>query len=489
MVARFGAFEVNFQSGELRRNGVKVRLADQPLQILQLLLERPGEIVTREQLRARLWTSGTFVDFERGLNSAVRKLREALDDAAVNPRFIQTVPRRGYRFIAPVESVITHLPEESAVAAADSEHPSPVRSWIVAAAILMTVAAGLIVQARGGLMVNRRTFPTAGRTLAARTVDPHARELYTKGMLAAGAQTYVGFRDAVAYFEQAIARQPDFADAYAVLAQSQYQFLFGGPLSPREVIPKAEAAAKKAIELDETLPRAHQTLGEILNVYYWKWDEGEREFRRARELSGGAADLTMMIVPALIRTGRLTEALAEAERLREVDPRSFNAHVNVAVARRASGQFDKALSELRQMTEIFPGRARANFQIGVTLLLMGRPHDAIAELESAIAASPTANSRFQGYLGYAYAAVGRTHDARRILDALETRRRTEYVSSFGLALIYDALGDKAAALDAFERAYQERAVEFAQIEQYPAFATISSESRYIERMRSIGLLH
>ncbi len=474
MVVRFGPFEVNFQSGELRRNGVKVRLADQPLQILQLLLERPGEIVTREQLRERLWTSGTFVDFERGLNSAVRKLREALDDAAVNPRFIQTVPRRGYRFIASVACVSTEPTEQPTVAAADSEHPSPVRSWIGAAAIFMTVAAGLIVLARGGLVVNRPTSTDVARTLAARPVDPQARELYMKGVYAAGAQSYEGFRDAVVYFEQAIAKQPDFADAHAALAHSQLQFLYGGPLSPHDVIPKAEAAARKAIELDETLPQGHRTLGAILRVYYWKWKEGDQELRRARELSGGAADLAAMT--------------AQPERVREVDRRSFNAHLNAAIARRDSGQFDTALSELRRMAEIFPGRERVNFQIGATLLLMGRPHEAIRELGRAVEASPTSNPRFQACLGYAYAAAGRKQDARRILEALETRRRSQYVSSFGLALIYDALRDKARALDAFERAYDDRAVEFSQIEQYPRFATIASESRYIERMRSVGLL-
>src|SRR5262245_4522347 len=104
-VLRFGIFDLDTQSGELRRHGLKVRLPDQSFQILQMLLERPGEVVTREQLRRQLWTSDTFVDFDVGLNSAIRKLREALDDSAENPRFVETLPRRGYRFIARVEPV------------------------------------------------------------------------------------------------------------------------------------------------------------------------------------------------------------------------------------------------------------------------------------------------------------------------------------------------------------------------------------------------
>lgn len=99
---RFGAFEVDLRAGELHKNGLKLKLQGQPIQVLIALLERPGEIVTREELRERLWRSDTFVDFEHNLNSAVKRLREAVGDSADNPRFIETLPRHGYRFIAPV---------------------------------------------------------------------------------------------------------------------------------------------------------------------------------------------------------------------------------------------------------------------------------------------------------------------------------------------------------------------------------------------------
>src|SRR5215470_12513696 len=99
---RFGVFEVDFRVGELRKNGLKVKLHAQPLAVLKILLERPGEIVTREELQQNLWGSNTFVDFEHGLNKTINKLREALSDNADTPRYIETLPRRGYRFIAPV---------------------------------------------------------------------------------------------------------------------------------------------------------------------------------------------------------------------------------------------------------------------------------------------------------------------------------------------------------------------------------------------------
>ena len=179
-------------------------------------------------------------------------------------------------------------------------------------------------------------------------------------------------REAVGYFERAVAADPDFADAYSVLAQAQFQFLVGGLLAPRDVAPKAEAAARKAIELDDTLAMAHRTLGAILHTYHWKWDEGDREFRCAPSSAASAVDIHGLGFQGLIRARRIDEALAEAERVRKLDPRSFNAHINVAVARRASGQFDRAISELRRALELHPGRSRGHFQLGVTFVLMGR---------------------------------------------------------------------------------------------------------------------
>ena len=103
-IARFGVFEVDLGAGELRKNGAKLRLQGQPFQVLALLLERAGEIVTREELQQKLWTSDTFVDFDHSLNTAINKVREALGDSASSPRYVETLARRGYRFIAPVQN-------------------------------------------------------------------------------------------------------------------------------------------------------------------------------------------------------------------------------------------------------------------------------------------------------------------------------------------------------------------------------------------------
>ncbi len=106
-VIRFGVFEVDLRSGELRKNGLKIKLQEQPFQVLVMLLRRPGEVVTREELQKAVWPADTFVDFDHGLNKTINKLREALDDTADNPRFVETLPRRGYRFIAPVDASLS----------------------------------------------------------------------------------------------------------------------------------------------------------------------------------------------------------------------------------------------------------------------------------------------------------------------------------------------------------------------------------------------
>lgn len=145
---RFGVFEVDLSSADVRREGRQIRVRGKPFDILVLLLERPGELVSRDQLRQRLWTSDTFVDFDHGLNAAVNRLREALGDSAENPRFIQTIPRRGYRFIAPVERVLPAPVPDAAPLQAPAPEGAAARSridrraWIGAG--LAVVAAGLM---------------------------------------------------------------------------------------------------------------------------------------------------------------------------------------------------------------------------------------------------------------------------------------------------------------------------------------------------------
>lgn len=159
-IIRFGVFELDVQAGVLRKSGIRIKLQDQPLQILRMLLEQPGDVLTREELRKRLWPDGTFVDFDHSLNASMNKLRDALGDAASNPRFVETVPRRGYRFIAPVERIQSAKPALVPV----SEPESPLRRTLrnrvaVAVGLAVLVMAGATVAIRWPISRGREPIP------------------------------------------------------------------------------------------------------------------------------------------------------------------------------------------------------------------------------------------------------------------------------------------------------------------------------------------
>src|SRR5262245_2313647 len=178
---RFGVFELDLRAGELRKRGARLRLQEQPFQVLAMLLERPGETVTREELRNRLWTADTFVDFDHGVNKAVNRIREALGDSATSPRFVETVARRGYRFLADVTMVEGAPPVRPQISPADSlpathdwiapaalAPPPPRRSsrwrlWTVTGAVLILASIGVVIL----LLQARAPQPLLMRSLAA----------------------------------------------------------------------------------------------------------------------------------------------------------------------------------------------------------------------------------------------------------------------------------------------------------------------------------
>jgi len=516
-IARFGTFELDVESGDLRKQGRRVRLPDQPFQVLRLLLLHAGHVVTREQLQRELWADNTFVDFDVGLNSAMRKLRDALGDSAENPTFIETLPRRGYRFIASVTGngpnnvpadvhvLRTPIPIDPAQS---SKEPglyvrlrarAQVRAVQAAAIVLVLVSLagfGAVHWNRHRVGYARAIQSSAANRLQgplpsidAAPVNPLAYEAYVSGLRAEGEDTYEAYRRAVVYFEQAIAKQPDFARAYAELGRAQLQFLWLGPLSPRETVLKAEVAVRRALDIDPNLPEAHQVMGSIQKYFYWNVTESRREFQRARALRGINAGNATMPVDELIGEGRFDEAITEAERLQRLNQQGIQPNLNVARAYRAGGQYAQAMAVISRMLQMGLGRPLVHFDFGVTLIQMGRFDDAISEFETAVRKSAQVNPRFKAYLGYAYAAAGRPSEARKILDELESLSKRQYVSSFGLALIHDALGENDLALAALMRAYDDRALEFSQWSQvYPPFANIASDPRLQELKRRIGPL-
>src|SRR6185436_3355101 len=189
-VVSFPPFELDRRSGELRKHGIKIRLADQPLQILLLLLDRPGELINRDEIRQRLWSQDTFVDFDASLSSAVRKLRDALGDTADRPRFVETVPKRGYRFIAALAKPVVASPPSAATPV-----PPPVSRlrYFPAAVLLLAITTGLLslYGARRGPAAPV-AIATGGSSVSGSQppqLNPRARDAYLKGVSAQGQGT------------------------------------------------------------------------------------------------------------------------------------------------------------------------------------------------------------------------------------------------------------------------------------------------------------
>jgi TolB-like protein/DNA-binding winged helix-turn-helix (wHTH) protein/tetratricopeptide (TPR) repeat protein len=591
-IYRFGDFEFEPRTAELRRQGRKVRLREQPAQILTLLLARPGDLVTREEARQALWPGDTFVDFDVGLNSAVKRLRDALDDSAEQPRFVETLPRRGYRFIAPVEAPAPATEPAPAPAVAAAHLPSmPARDHRFRAIVSLTAVAVILLVLALGVMSRRRPAEPPGpapitsiavlpfenlsgdreqdyfadgmtdslitrlaqvralrvisrtsvtqytqkdkllpriaadlnvdavvegtvvrsgnrvrvtaqlihaptdrhlwastyerelrdvialqgelagaiaeavhvelrpeeqRRLAARgAVDPEAYDAYLKGRFFWNRRSPQDLAKAAQYFEQAIATDPAYAPAYSGLSDT---YRLSGPqgLRPRDSMPKAEAAARQALALDDTLAEAHASLAGVLYRYHWDWEGAEREFRRSLELDPSYAEGHRAYAIYLMTVRRHEEAITELRRARELSPLSPVINVELAGALGRSGHYDEAIQQVQKALEIDPKMSQAYATLAAIHDKQGDYPKAIAALEKAAALSGRGGG---AWLGYLYAVSGRRREAQAMVAVLQQRSRQQYVSPQHLAIVHLGLGDDDKAFALLEKAYEERAFE------------------------------
>jgi TolB-like protein/DNA-binding winged helix-turn-helix (wHTH) protein/Tfp pilus assembly protein PilF len=631
-VVRFGTYEVSSQSGELRKAGVKIRVQQQPMKLLRILLERPGEVVNREELRSRVWPNESFGDFDQALNIAIGKLRSALGDSAENPRYIETLPKRGYRFIADVSVVDADVhPKQLESAARDlprieSGRPLPhaglplaakrrlwpTRRVIVALALVLSLPilavwlfrsrgrpptgirslavlplenlsgdasqdyfadgmtdelvtdlaqiSALRVISRTSVMMYkgaRKPLPEIARELnvdavvegtvlrsgeqvritaqlilapadrhlwaesyegnlrdtlalqkqvaraiaeqirievtpqeqaalkSVKATDPEAYQEYLKGRYFWNKRTADGLEKALEYFNQAIAKDPNYAaaysglaDTYALLGDWQYSVM-----TPKEALPRAKAAAMKALELDDSLSEAHASLAFSLDLFDWNWEAAEKEFRRAIELNPGYATAHHWYAWHLSGMGRNSEAIAEMRKAENLDPLSLIIDADLAELLLIARVSDQSIQQSRKTIDMDPNFAVAHYDLGQALVQKHMYSEAIAELETATklsADSPICKST----LAYAYAVSGRRNEALKILNDL-TRQSKDFSSAAEIALIYTGLGENDRAMAWLEKAYSERFNP--SILLRPAFDPLRSDPRFQKLVHSIGL--
>ena len=630
----FGPFEADLRSGELRKHGVRLKLQDQPFQVLALLLEHAGDVVTREELRQRLWPADTFVDFDTGLNSAVKKLRDVLADSADEPRYIETIPRRGYRFIAPLvdpnpatalssvpepglhpaHETASSLPAGSVVASAESFFFTRSRLLFRAAALLLLLVAGFLVYRNIGaggkkqtaikslavlplknlsgdasqdyladgmtealigrlagihdLRVISRTsvmrykdtkeaLPEIAKTLgvdaivegsvirdgnrirvhaqliraatdehfwseaydrelsdvltlqsdvahsiaqkvevtitgeeharlsSARTVDPEAYEAYLKGRYYWNKRTADSVPKAAHYFEQAISKDPGYSSAYSGLADCNSGLAWHGFISPAEVLPKAYAAAQKAVEIDPQSAEAHASLALVLN-HKWDWAGAEVEFKRALKLNPQHANAHHWYGDYLSIQGRHDEALVEAKRALELDPLNLMIGTWVGLRYYLARRYDGAIEQSRNTVDLDPNFAAAHLILGESYVQQGRHKEGLDELQKAASLSGD-SPLYKAQVGVGLALAGKKKEALRAIRELQDISGKRYVSPYGVAQIYAALNDREQTYKWLDTAYRDRAVWMSYLVVDPVFDSIRSEDRFRDLLQRVGL--
>ena len=601
---RFGVFELNAETGELRKSGHTVRLRPQAAKVLLLLASRPGQLITRDELREKVWGNETFVDFEHGLNLCIREVRAALDDDADTPRYVETLPKRGYRFIAAVEgtkqtarplawrsvAVIAAI-LLATLAVAVIANPTHWRERIFAShqgsvrtiAVLplqnlsgdatqdyfadgMTEALTTDLARMESLQVISRTsaiqYKTAKKSLPTIAQELHAEALVEGSVQRSGnrvrvtaqlvrasddrhlwANTYerdfgdvLSLQDDVAsdiakqiekrlggpqpapalkvqavnaeayetylranyyfdrfdlqksidYYRQAIKLDPNYAPAYAHMAEA-YSFLaFFGAVSPGEGWGKTKEAASLAVQKDERLPEGHGALALAKLHYDWDFAGAEQEFKRALELNPSDADVRHEHAHYLMAMGRLAESEAESKRAVELDPVGDGLNSCLCWHSFAARDYDEAVRLAAKFLKSQPDDPWEHTILGWTYEQKRMPDRAIVDFKTAVEVTK-GDPFFVAALGHAYAVAGNRREAEKVLQTLSNRARKSYVSPFDVALIYTALGEKDKAFALLDKAVAEHSTFLVYTKWEPRLDPLRSDPRFQDLLKRIGL--
>ena len=548
-------------AGELRKDGVKIRLQEQPFQILQILLERPGEVVTREDLRKRVWPSDTFVDFDHGINNAIKRLREALGDIAETPRYVETLPRRGYRFVGkserdtakmrslavlPLEDLSHDLEREyfadgltealitilakigdlrvisrtSAMQykgvhknvreiARELDVDTIVEGTVLRVGHRVRITAQLIDAVkeshlwaesyerdlRDVLSLQSEIAQSIAREISVkltpqemaqlaevRPVDPDAYEAYLKGRYYWNKRSGDTLSKGAECFRRAIDKDPNYAAAYAGLADCANSGGWFGFLAPEDGFGKGKELASKALSITPNLAEAHASLGWALLHYQFDFVAAERAFERCFELNPRYATGHEWFGLLLGPLGRFDEAMAEFTKAVRLDPLAPVIHIAWAWTFFQARRYDEALEQNDRTLELDPNFLPACYLLGTVHMFKGNEERSIGAYNRGVETSSGAPS-YLGGLGWAYANTGRREDARMVLAKLCEMRKQKYVMATNMALIHAGLDERDEALRWLEQGLAERAAWMVYLNTDPRYDNLRSEPRFQELLR------
>ena len=320
------------------------------------------------------------------------------------------------------------------------------------------------------------------------TKNTEAFELYLRGRFHYNKRTAEEIRKAIELFGHAIQKDPTYALAYAAVAES-YNTMTAYPyLSPREASPQVKAAAMKALEIDPKLAEAHTALATYFATYEWNWTDAEREFKRAIELRPNNPSAHFRYgLQYLAATGRREEAIAELEKVLELEPLSRIAGANLAAVHMFAGENKRALEQAKKTYELEPAFLTGRYFLGVSYNANGMYAEAIALSEEHLKTYPE-SQLFLRIVGYAYAKADRRREAEKVISKFREIAEKCYVMSYWVATIYAALGDKDKAFAELEKAFAEHDWEFHRLKVDPFMDSLRNDPRFTDLLRRVNLI-
>ena len=318
------------------------------------------------------------------------------------------------------------------------------------------------------------------------TLDAEAYREYLKGRYSWSRRTGESLRSAIQHFENAITRDPDFALAYAGLADCYVLLSAYSPVPLREHYPKARVAALKAIELDDTLGEARTALALVKENLEWDWVGAEREYRQAIELNPGYATAHHWFATLLLALGRRDEALAEIKQAQDLDPLDLSINSVHGWILHDSRRHDEAIEQLRRTLALDPHFAHARTELGKVYLQKAMYQEAIGEFETALALGAAA-PRIQARLAYAHAVSGHSAQAQTMLEQMLARSRNSYFPALEIAIVYLGMGNRDRAFEWLRKALDERCIYLTWLNSDPLYDPVRSDSRFLDLLRRMHL--
>ncbi len=478
-VILFGAFELDEETGELRRKGRRIHLTAQPSKVLLELARRRGEVVTREELQRLLWGDATHVAFDQGLNFCLSRIRTALGDSARFPRFIETLPRRGYRFLPEVDRVPPEPTAPDAIVLSRSEGPKAARRTT------HRVAVGLVLLA---LLCQAGRPP---RAHTRRNAAAPAIEAFERGQRQAGSGVE-GMRRSTYAFRQAVRADPQFAEAHYALADVMLGLGERGEVPASSAFPEARREALAALALEEA-PETRLVLASVDYYYDWDWDHARKELDFALR----AAPTSDMVLTSFARY--LSASGADAEAVRVIDEAEAHTPGCDLVARESglvryrARRYDEAIRKLSTASRLGPphGWGLDEWRAANRIVIL-RAHVMKGTLDEAKADAldllRTRGMRGSALRAFADLPAAKTIDAFLAwrLDLLARQAEREYVPRVHLAELHALRGETAAAVELLERAAAEREPSLAYSLRNPDFDSLRAEPRFIALLERVG---